>query len=486
MRWLTADFGSTYTKLTAIEGTSPADVRIVGTSSAFTTIATNVMEGFEDALRGLAAAIGPFAHDRFLCCSSAAGGLAMVAVGLVPELTAKAARMAAESAGAKVLRTFAYELSDAECDEIFALRPDIVLLCGGTDGGNKEVIIANARLLASIDRDFSVIVAGNKSAVRDVEAVFHDSGKRFVVTQNVMPEFGRLDIEPARSCVRDIFIERIIDAKGLTKVQAMADAPIVPTPFAVLKGCELLSLGTAQTPGLGEFLAVDLGGATTDVYSLTKGEPSVDNVVIKGLPEPYAKRTVEGDLGMRYSAGFLLDIAGAEAVAATASKKGVIHTDAPLPVSCDAVRAWVGRCAAAPDTLAPANSSERAIDEALARHAIAEAVARHAGSMEKGWSPLGELYTLTGKDLSAVGSIIGIGGVLKNSAHPAAVLAGGAATPASFAAGKRLPQKPRYRLDSKYIFSAMGLLGQEEPDMALAILKKEISPLPEGTHGIAE
>lgn len=476
MRWLAADFGSTYTKLTAIEGTCPADARIAGTAAAFTTIATDVMVGFENAWQGMVTAIGSFAYDRFLCCSSAAGGLAMIAVGLVPELTAKAARMAAESAGAKVLRTFAYELSDAECDEIFALRPDIVLLCGGTDGGNKDVIIANARLLASVERDFSIIVAGNKSAVRDVEVILRDSGKRFVVTQNVMPEFGKLHIEPARSCVRDIFIERIIDAKGLTRVQAMADAPIVPTPFAVLKGCELLSLGTAQTPGLGEFLAVDLGGATTDVYSLAKGEPAIDNVILKGLPEPYAKRTVEGDLGMRYSAGFLLDAAGAGAVADTASKAG-------SACDADAVRAWVRRCIAAPDTLAPENSFEKAIDEALARHAIAEAVTRHAGHMEKSWSPLGEVHTLTGKDLTGVESIIGIGGVLKNSPHPASLLMGAAATPASFSAGKRLPQKPRYYLDSKYIFSAMGMLGQEKPDMALAILKKEIQSLPEGNNG---
>ena len=472
MRWLAADFGSTYTKLTAIEGSDAGNARIVGTASAFTTIATDVMEGFEEARQRLLAAIGPFAHDRFLCCSSAAGGLAMVAVGLVPELTAKAARMAAESAGAKVLRTYAYELSDAERDEIAGLRPDIVLLCGGTDGGNKDVIVANAKLLADIDHDFAVIAAGNKSAARDVEAVLKASGKRFVMTGNVMPEFGKLDIEPARACVRDIFIERIIDAKGLSKAQAMADAPIVPTPFAVLRGCELFSLGTPRAPGFGEFLAVDLGGATTDVYSLAKGAPAIDNVLLKGLPEPYAKRTVEGDLGMRYSAGFLLEAAGAESVAATAGT-------AP-----DAVRDWVARCIADPDTLAPADSRECAVDEALARHAVAEAVTRHAGRMEKTWSPMGELYVLTGKDLSEVARVVGIGGALKNSAHPAAILEGAAATPASFAAGKRLPQHPRYYLDSRYIFSAMGLLGQEEPDMALAILNQEIQPVTAGPGGV--
>ena len=169
MKYLTADFGSTYTKLTAIDATK---AEIIGTSAAFTTIDTDVMEGYNLALQRLEEEIGEFKYDQLLCCSSAAGGLKMVALGLVPELTAKAARMAASSAGAKVVKTYAFEISKAEQNEICAIDPDLVLLCGGTDGGNKEVIISNARKLCDIDRDFSTIVAGNKSASSEVEAVF--------------------------------------------------------------------------------------------------------------------------------------------------------------------------------------------------------------------------------------------------------------------------------------------------------------------------
>lgn len=464
MRYLAVDFGSTYTKLTAIDG---AQGKILGTSAAFTTIATDVMAGFRSALEGLRARIGDFPYDEFLCCSSAGGGLAMVAVGLVPELTAKAAKMAAESAGAKVLRTYSYELSDEEQAEIQALNPDIVLLCGGTDGGNKEVILCNARLLAAMDGTFSIIVAGNKSASRELDDILRVSGKRYVITRNVMPVFGKLDIEPARSCVRDIFIERIIEAKGLSQAQAMTRHAIIPTPLAVLQACELLSLGTKTAPGIGDFLAVDLGGATTDVYSLSKGEPSRDNVLLKGLPEPYSKRTVEGDLGMRYSASFLLDAAGADAVAGAAG------------VPPEEITAWVAQCVARPETLAPQNSGERNMDETLARFAIAEAVTRHCGVMEKTYSPMGELFMLTGKDLTNVESVIGIGGVLTNSVVPAAILSGAAATPRGLALGHMLPRSPRYYLDKHYIFSAMGLLMLVDPDLALTILKQEILPLSE-------
>lgn len=462
MRYLAVDFGSTYTKLTAIDADAG---RIVGTASAFTTIDRDVALGFAEAQGRLRESIGEFVHDKLLCCSSAAGGLAMVAVGLVPELTVKAARMAAESAGAKVVGTCSYELSDAELDMIRAVGPDIVLLSGGTDGGNKDVIITNARLLAGLDSPFAVIVAGNKSAARDVEAIFRESGREFVITENVMPSFGKLNVEPSRSCVREIFIRRIIDAKGLTRIQAKAEGEILPTPLAVLKACELLSRGDGNSPGIGEFLAIDLGGATTDVYSMAKGESSLNNVMVKGLPEPYAKRTVEGDLGMRYSARFLLEDGGAESIARDAS------------VPPEDICAWVERCSISPETLAPADSKERAMDEALARAAISRAVERHCGVIEKTYTPMGEAFLLTGKDLTEVDTVIGIGGVLANSHNPEAILRGAAANDNTRAMGKALPRAPKYFLDGSYVFSAMGLLSLHDPALALGLLKRELQAL---------
>lgn len=464
MRYLAVDFGSTYTKVTAIEVENARSARIVGTAQAFTTIATDVREGLDTALARLASHIGDFVWDRLLCCSSAAGGLAMVALGLVPELTAKAARMAAENAGAKVLRTFAFEISPTELAEIQALKPDIVLLCGGTDGGNKEVILHNARRLAELDTGFSLIVAGNKSAAAELDAILAASGKRYVITDNVMPTFGTLNIEPAQTRIREVFIERIIDAKGLSRIQEMTPYPIVPTPLAVLRGCELLSRGTKNTPGLGDLMAVDLGGATTDVYSMASGAPSLDNVLLKGLPEPAAKRTVEGDLGMRYSLPFLLEDAGVEKVAELAG------------VEPDDVRRWAERCLAEPETLAPHDGMEKRIDEALAQCAIARALTRHCGVLEKVFTPMGEFFTLTGKDLLHVPLLVGIGGALRHGTDPQNTLRGAVELAGKLAPQRMVPKTPEFAVDANYIISAMGLLSTVDPEAALAIMRQQLQP----------
>lgn len=461
MHYLTVDFGSTYTKLTLID---VANAEIVATASAFTTITTDVLEGFNNAWQKILAQHPDAHYDRLLSCSSAAGGLKMVALGLVPSLTSKAAKMAASSAGAKVVKTYAYEISHAEQEEIYEINPDLVLLCGGTDGGNKEVILANARRLAEIDRPFAIIAAGNKSASYDLEEIFAQCDKKCVVTENVMPEFGQINILPARQCIMDLFISRIIDAKGLGEVQKRAELEIIPTPFAVLKACELLSKGIDEEhPGWGDLMAVDLGGATTDIYSMTDGAPSMDNVLIKGIPEPYSKRTVEGDLGMRYSLKALEDETDVKALARA------------YGVTPEAIVDWVERCAASPDTVAEPGSQEQVIEEALAYSAVDIAVERHAGIISKVYTPIGEMFTLVGKDLTQVPRLIGIGGALINSSDPARILSGSRFNPQRYEYAK--PKEPQFYLDKRYIIASMGLLSQVAPEVALTILQREVLPI---------
>ena len=461
MHYLTVDFGSTYTKLTLID---VANAEIVATASAFTTITTDVLEGFNNAWQKILVQHPDAHYDRLLSCSSAAGGLKMVALGLVPSLTSKAAKMAASSAGAKVVKTYAYEISHAEQEEIYEINPDLVLLCGGTDGGNKEVILANARRLAEIDRPFAIIAAGNKSASYDLEEIFAQCDKKCVVTENVMPEFGQINILPARQCIMDLFISRIIDAKGLGEVQKRAELEIIPTPFAVLKACELLSKGIDEEhPGWGDLMAVDLGGATTDIYSMTDGAPSMDNVLIKGIPEPYSKRTVEGDLGMRYSLKALEDETDVKALARA------------YGVTPEAIVDWVERCAASPDTVAEPGSQEQVIEEALAYSAVDIAVERHAGVISKVYTPIGEMFTLVGKDLTQVPRLIGIGGALINSSDPARILLGSRFNPQRYEYAK--PKEPHFYLDKRYIIASMGLLSQVAPEVALTILQREVLPI---------
>ena len=458
--FLTVDFGSTYTKMCAVDADSK---KVIATAKAFTTIETDVREGFDAALKELGAAAGKIEYTEKLACSSAGGGLKMIAVGLVPELTAKAAKMAASSAGAKVTDTFSYELSSREQEVIQKAAPDILLLCGGTDGGNRDVIIHNAKKISEIERDFSVIYAGNKSAADDAETILKRAGKNVIVTKNVMPVFNVLDIAPAKDAIRTLFIERIIDAKGLSKIQKEMTAEIIPTPLAVFDATELLSKGCNGEEGMGGLLAVDVGGATTDVYTMYDGRPSLPNVVIKGLPEPFAKRSVEGDLGLRYNIDSLTESASAAKIS------GDLRLDEGI------VKKWVSICKKEPGTISAKGSRERKIDEYLCRHAVAVAVERHCGTVESVYTPMGETVLISGKDLTDLPSVIGIGGPVINSEDPVKILNAALKDPSAI--GYLKPAAPKFFLDGKYIFSSMGLVSKIDTRLALKIMKDEISPV---------
>ena len=233
---LLIDFGSTYTKVTAVDVESE---RLLGTADAYTTVQTDVGEGLANALTRLREKIGPVEFTARYACSSAAGGLRMIASGLVPELTAEAARQASLCAGAKVLKVYSFQLTEDDLDEILRLNPDIFLLVGGTDGGNSECILHNAHMLASGNFDFPVVIAGNRSVARECERIL--AGHEVYVCENVMPRFGVLNIESAQKKIREIFLNRIIEAKGLTRAAELISGILMPTPSAVMKAMNLLA-----------------------------------------------------------------------------------------------------------------------------------------------------------------------------------------------------------------------------------------------------
>ena len=184
---LLIDFGSTYTKVTAVdvEGES-----ILGTAQSFTTIETDINDGLQAALGKLEEKTGKLEFAQTFACSSAAGGLRMVTSGLVPELTGEAARLASLGAGAKVIGVYAFQLTEDDLEDITAQKPDIFLLVGGTDGGNTECILHNARMLAQLKGNFPVIIAGNRTAARECQRILKDY--ETYICPNVMPKFGTL------------------------------------------------------------------------------------------------------------------------------------------------------------------------------------------------------------------------------------------------------------------------------------------------------
>ena len=448
-RKLLIDIGSTYTKLVVVDLDQE---RIVASAKALTTVAAGIAVGLAAALKLVTSSLGPLSPEDVIACSSAAGGLRMISIGLVPEYSAEAAKRAALGAGAKIVGHFSHQLSRQELGEIEALRPDIILLAGGTDGGNDRVILSNARLLAQCALTAPIIVAGNKCAQDEIGELLAAAGKSFKLVDNVMPDIGRLAVESCRAAIREVFIANIVKAKGLDQAEELVGKVIMATPVAVLAAASLLGMGTGSEPGIGDIIVVDVGGATTDIYSVTHSAPLVGAAIFRGLPEPHAKRTVEGDLGVRHNIDTLL----------------TIGRDLGSQLDAEAISAFT----ADPARL-PANALERAVDCELARLAVKTGFERHVGRVESAYGPHGEIVIQTGKNLTGVRIVIGTGGPLAYAEHPAAILG---EVVAQEGGGHLLkPERAELYVDAGYSLFAMGLLAQSEPEVALRIMKKTLT-----------
>ena len=239
------------------------------------------------------------------------------------------------------------------------------------------------------------------------------------------------------------------------------DMEIIPTPLAVFEACELLSRGTSDVEGLGEVMAYDLGGATTDVYSMADGAPKSPNAFISGITERFAKRTVEGDVGMRYSQAALFDLI---------LEDGLDNFCAAHDIDKAAVAQWMTICAENPGVLPLGeNAAFAPVDNAFAAEAIRISALRHAGYTERVFTPSGEVFSQHGKDLTGVKYIVGSGGAVINAANPAYILRNAVYNPRDLSALK--PLRPKMLLDKTNCLAAMGLLGRFEAAAALAIMK---------------
>ena len=453
---LLIDFGSTYTKVTAVD--TEAEV-LLGTAAAYTTVQTDINEGLSHALEKLEAQTGKLDFAARYACSSAAGGLRMIASGLVPELTSEAAKQASLGAGAKIVKVYSFELTEDDIEEIDRLRPDIFLLVGGTDGGNSDCIRHNAQMLAACKADFPVIIAGNRTAARACQRSLE--GRQTFICENVMPKFGVLNIQPAQECIRALFLNRIIQAKGLSHASKLISGILMPTPTAMMRAMQLLAEGCEGEEGIGELMALDVGGATTDVYSIADGMPKEGGTVYKGLPEPYVKRTVEGDIGMRYSIGGIVEAASLKKVASLAG------------LTPERAQALIDDLAEHTEKVPDSEETER-LDYALACCACETAARRHAGYMEETYNMTGKVFVQTGKDLRTVRQMVVTGGSLIHTRRTGEIASHAFYDPADPMSLR--PIKARVLVDRRYILAAMGLLSEYEPQTALRIMKKELKP----------
>jgi uncharacterized protein (TIGR01319 family) len=448
---LLIDIGSTFTKAVAIDLEEEA---ILLTAKSPTTVKEDVTIGLKNVLEKIEKKIGNTKGKEVIACSSAAGGLRMVSIGLVPELSAEAAKRAALGAGAKMVGHYCYQLTQKEIKQIEETSPDLILLAGGTNGGNESAIVHNAGLLSHSHITAPIIVAGNKYAYDKIDQILSVSAKMARFVENVMPEIGKLEVQACREVIREIFMQNIVKTKGLEKVKEWVSNVIMPTPAAVLNAAVLLCNGIDDEEGWGELIVVDVGGATTDVYSIAKGTPTRGVVFTKGLPEPFAKRTVEGDLGVRYNIDTLLEICRRKGIAVDEEIVSIFHSD--------------------PSRI-PRNEKERAVDAELARVAVETSFERHVGRIEIVYGPHGEMLIQVGKDLSEVTKVIGTGGPIVFSSCPERILSGVIADSDDKYLLK--PRKADFYIDEKYIMFAIGLLAQYEPKKAFRIMEKYLNPV---------
>ncbi len=455
---LLADIGSTYTKLLVVDiGSLCVVSKAFGLTTAKQDITIGLRAALDDMEKQTGFTLKDFRH-RLACCS-AAGGLQMAAIGLVPELTAEAAKRASLGAGARVLKTYSYEMTESDKEDLESQPCDIILLAGGTDGGDRSAIRHNARCLASTSLQVPVIVAGNRIAADEVKEILQTTGKEVIVTENVLPSLKKLNIEPARKAIREVFIDKIIEGKGFEQIQDMLGSILMPTPAAVMEAARLLSGGLEKKDGLGDLVVVDIGGATTDVHSVAEGVPTTPNTVERGLPEPLVKRTVEGDLGLRVSVLSLLEAAGVE------------HIQKEIDGSEEGLRKKIELLSKQIDYL-PASDEDLKLEAALAKAAAEIAMNRHAGFLEKLTTPSGIMYSQTGKDLTRVRYVIGTGGIFAHSPYAEAILKKVCMDPKR--PDRLKPTDPKLIIDKQYLLWGMGLLQSYDPKAALKMMKKRI------------
>ena len=295
--------------------------------------------------------------DIYISTSSAGGGLQMMVAGVVQSMTGESAQRCALGAGAIVMDVLASNdgrLPHEKIERIRSLRPDMILLSGGTDGGTVTHVVEMAEYIAAAEPrprlgmsySLPLIYAGNKAARERVQEIL---GKKtaLTMTENLRPTMERENLAPARNKIHDLFLEHVMaQAPGYKKLIAWAGAPIMPTPAAV----GLIMETIARKQGI-NVIGVDIGGATTDVFSIFHGT---------------FNRTVSANLGMSYSISNVL------------AETGLDNIMRWIPFSIDEqdLRNRIKNKMIRPTTV-PQTLEELQIEQAISREALRLALGHH-------------------------------------------------------------------------------------------------------------
>ncbi len=445
---LVAEIGSTTTVVNAFN-LSPCP-SFLGQGQA----PTSVEEG--DVNIGLKSAILDLAHNlntkdikwkEIIATSSAAGGLRMTVHGLVYDMTVKAAKEAALGAGANIKYITAGKLRNSDLERLKKINPNIILIAGGVDYGERNTALYNSELIANLDLDIPVIYAGNIENQQEIREIFHDRRSELYIVENVYPKIDELNIEPARKIIQQVFEDHIVHGPGMKKVKDMITGPIMPTPGAVMEASQLLY------QHIGDLLTIDVGGATTDIHSVTEGSDEINRILVN--PEPLAKRTVEGDLGVYVNMYNIVDMVGKE------------ELRKELNISLEELNRIIEAYKPIPEM-----ELEKLFVEKITLHGAIVATKRHAGRLRHLYGPSGKKTIAEGKDLTQIKTIIGTGGPLTRLPNRTKILE---QIPLSNKGHELLPNKEvDILIDNHYIMASLGVMSKKYPEEALKLLKDSL------------
>lgn len=447
---LVAEIGSTTTVVNAFNGIYDTCPTFVGQGQAPTSVGEgDVNIGLRAAIMDLSESlkVSGIEYDELMCTSSAAGGLRMTVHGLVYDMTVRAAKEAALGAGANLHMITAGKMRKTDLNKLKEINLNIILIAGGVDYGERETALHNAELISGLNLDIPVIYAGNIENQEEIREIFKDTQAKLYIVDNVYPKIDQLNIDPTRKVIQEVFEEHIIHAPGMGKVREMVKGPIMPTPGAVMLSAKLLK------EELGDVLVLDVGGATTDVHSVTEGSDEVNRILVS--PEPVSKRTVEGDLGVYVNLKNIVYRIGIDNLAnkldiSAEEVNNLVENHKPIPVS----------------------DMEKRFIEELTLEAVITAVKRHSGKLRDLYGPNGKKTIAEGKDLTNIRYIVGTGGALTRLPSRVNIMKNIAI---SNKGNELLPNKEAQILvDNNYIMASLGVLSEKYPEAAIKLLKDSL------------
>lgn len=443
--YLVAEIGSTTTLVTAFNVHRDKNDKIFVDTPFQGKACTTVLDG--DVTIGLKNAIKDIENKinesllwrKMLATSSAAGGLKITVHGLMEQMTVKAAKEAALGAGGIIKMVTAGKMRKSDIKRIHDIDPNMIMIAGGTDYGERDTAIFNAELISAEKFNKPIVYCGNIENREEVKEIFE--GQELYIIDNVYPRVDELNVEPARKIIQDAFEKNIIKAPGMNKIKQLVNGSIMPTPGAVMESSKILY------DKIGDLVVLDVGGATTDVHSVTEGSKVILDMLVN--PEPKAKRTVEGDLGIFINSKNVIDLLDIRDLGELNKEYIADHIKA-IPLEKEDIKA---SCL-------------------LTKKAVDVAVNRHIGTIKRKYS--GESgFIAYGKDLSQVKYIIGTGGALTR-------LPSGERTLLEIRYLKdditMLPRRgAKALIDKDYIMACAGVLSKEDKEAAEALLRQSLN-----------